>query len=228
MAKIICIANSKGGVGKSTFAVNIAIDYANKGNKVLLLDAEKDGTLCNSYGERGEDISTLTIMSGYNKDIALQLDFMKHRFDIVVVDTAGVNADFNGDNDNVQEVITDKLIAMSDLLLIPTEPSPTTLRKSLRYFSLIERYIAHSRGALQALIVLNKAKKNQVYTMELKRDLPASVSFPVSKNVIREFTVIKNADEMLCSVNEFDPKSDAALEFRLLEKEINKTLGLEE
>lgn len=228
MAKIICVVNSKGGVGKSTVACNLGIDFANKGLKVCILDSEKDGTLCSSYGERAEEISTLTIMSGYNKDIAMQLNLMKSAFDIVIVDTAGVNADFNGDNDNLQEVITDKLIAISDLLLIPTEPSPTTLRKSLRYFSQIERYIDHSRGKLKALVVINKAKKNHVYTLEAKRDLPTAVSFPISKTVIRDLQVVKNADEQIMSVNEFEPNSDSALEFRHLETEILSLIGLGE
>lgn len=58
--KILTIANSKGGVGKSTKAVNLAISLAARGVNTLLVDSEKDGTLLD-YQDR--EIDNLTIIS---------------------------------------------------------------------------------------------------------------------------------------------------------------------
>ena len=83
MCKVIAIANQKGGVGKTTTTSNLGIGLAKQGKRVLLIDADAQGSLTASLGFTEPDKleeTLATVMTNIINDGGMEPDYgiLKH------------------------------------------------------------------------------------------------------------------------------------------------------
>lgn len=123
--KKIVITNQKGGVGKSTTALNLGFGLINKGFKVLFIDLDQQGNLSFSLNADPQNYNLLELLTDNNKDIK---DFIQHfdRFDVISSHPALAAADLKlteiGKEYRLKEVLT-SVERDYDFCIIDTPPS---------------------------------------------------------------------------------------------------------
>ena len=87
---VIIIGSQKGGVGKSTIAVNLCTVLAHQGKDVILVDSDRQSSSSNWAEDRAEnpDLPKVNFVQKYD-NLRATLKDLNNRYEYVVVDAAG-------------------------------------------------------------------------------------------------------------------------------------------
>jgi len=109
MSLVISFLNQKGGVGKSTLSINVAACFAMLGQRVLLIDADKQGTASAWASLRQE--TPFQVVNMARENMARDALRLAADFDFTIID-----------GPPQAETISRSCIVASDLVVVPIEP----------------------------------------------------------------------------------------------------------
>ena len=203
---IVTIGNTKGGVGKTTLAFQLAVARRRAGRDVLLVDADSQGSAQSAAtlrveSDRSPALSCVQLADGRLLRAALAAKHDDTLIDVGGRDSAALRA----------------ALARSDLLIVPVQPRAVDVWALSDIADLIEQAQAvradDSKPALRVLAVLNLADPgtNQD-TVEAAAALAEFPQLPVVEAVIRRRKAVANAMAHGLSVAELAPRDPKACE----------------
>lgn len=202
---IITVGNTKGGVGKTTLAVNLAIARALAGRDVWLIDGDRQGTAQTAIGIRADaghvpGIACATYPDG--PTLRTQVQQQAAKFDDVIIDAGGRDS-----------TALRAALVLSDVLLVPFQPRSYDVWALNDIAALVDE--ARSvRDGLRAVAILNCADPGEASTDNAEAaaavaDIP---QFEYLNTPIRRRKAFANAAGQGLSVLELKPSDKKAFD----------------
>lgn len=167
---IIVVANSKGGVGKSTLAVHLAAWLSEQGHRVTLADCDTQQSSSEWIRESRPDIKAVRLD---NPDTILnELPILRQEADFVVADGPGS-----------QTETSRALLLRADLAIVPCKASMLEVRALAKATDVLRQAQDIRNGIPKAVIVLSMVGKTYRLTKDMK-DAAAALSLPLASTAL--------------------------------------------
>ena len=205
----IALVTQKGGSGKSTLAIGLAVAALQAGERVYMLETDKQGTITNwALRRSSEEPGVDRVSGGAELDRALKL-LATRGYTLAIIDTPGVDS-----------VTVTAAIRAADLCVIPARPSPADIEAANPTLDAIRRL------GRPFAFVLNQAPSRSFRLSEAATalNLWACSLRPMSSSA----TDHQDALGAGLAVTEFAPAGKAADEIRALWVWIKKRLNVKE
>lgn len=199
---IITVGNTKGGVGKTTIVVNLAVEAARDGKKVLLVDTDPQGSSIAFRAEREkDDIKAVALVSDkLHKDVLGFID----SFDFIIIDAGG--------RDNA---VFRSAVAACNLFLLPVLPSQFDVwaaEDAVKVYREIQPF-----NNMAGRMLLNMVRPNTRVSVEAEEALAEyQADLPLLRERLHNRVAFKVSITEGLGVTEYEPRGKAAQEIRPL------------
>ena len=249
MGRIIAIANQKGGVGKTTTAINLSACLAEKGKKVLSIDMDPQGNMTSGLGVDKDSVEKTVydliigeaqIEEIICKNVLENLDVLPTNIDLSAAEIELIGID------NKEYIIkneVDKVKDNYDFVIIDCPPSLSmltinamTTADSVLVPIQCEYYALEGLSQLIHTIELVKERLNSnleiegvVFTMydartnlslQVVENVKDNLNQNIYKTIIPRNIRLAEAPSHGMPINQYDPKSSGAESYRLLADEV--------
>ncbi|MFN3233440.1 MAG: ParA family partition ATPase [Alphaproteobacteria bacterium] len=206
-AKIIAVAQQKGGAGKTSVAAHLATALGQSGKTVGLIDVDPQQSLSAWHDHRVErygDEYALDFATVEGWKAPAQITQMKRKNDFIVIDTPPH-----------AETAARQAVREADLVLIPLQLSPMDVWAMRATLDLVDR------ARTGFLLVLNRVPPRSNLADDLRAELKKE-KLPVAKTTLGNRTAFASSLMEGRGITEASPRSRAGQEMAALAKEVAK------
>ena len=209
--RVVAVANSKGGVGKSTLATNLAVEAVGAGLEVLLVDTDPQSSSTVFAATRDDDRPPFRVIQMNQPILHRQIPELSTPYDLVLIDTGA------------RETKTFRsALAASDFVLIPVTPSAYDVWASEDVFTLIDE-LSTTRDFVTRVVLNQVVPRTRVAreALEALEEITAEQDAVLLDTRIHARVAWRMASSEGLAVTEYEPKGAAARELRELWKELD-------
>lgn len=207
---VISFLNQKGGVGKTTLAINVAAALAEQGSRVMLIDGDPQGSAMD-WADAREGAVLFSVVGLPRKTLHKELPELATDFNYIVIDGPP----------RVNEIARSAIIA-SDLVVIPIQPSPYDVWAAHDIVGLVEEAQTFKEN-LKTVFAVNR----KIVNTAIGRDVTTALQtypFPVLKHSVCQRVVFAESAAQGKTVLEQAKNSLAAAEIINLTNELKEVI----
>ena len=216
-AKIIAVTNQKGGSGKTTLSMQLAGALARRGNKVLVVDADPQGTATRWAAAADDDKpfpASVVSLSAASSKVHREVKKFVDDYDFIIIDCPPA----------ADSPVPQSALLIADLALVPIIPSPLDMWAAVGIRQVIEN-VGDINETLKSRLVINQCQPNTTLAKEALEILP-EFGIDLCPAYIHQRQVYRQSAVFGQSVHDFGSKAEQAIaEIEALTNEVVALLG---
>ena len=207
MPVVVAVLNQKGGSGKTTIATNLAFAIQNSGRRVLLVDADQQGSARDWNEANGGEL--LPVVGLDRETLPKDLQAIQSAYDWIVIDGAPQIAK-----------ISAAAVRAADVVLVPVQPSPYDIWACADLVDIIRTRQEVTGGKPKAAFIISRAIKNTKLSGEVSSALE-DYGLPVLKAGTTQRVIYPTTAAQGRTVFD-DPSGEAAREIDAVRQEMEE------